>query len=103
MRCHDRHAVPKAARDRRFQHLVERLGVANYIDRAQILEQLAHLDNDFSFGDQRIRKFTDIPDIISMEVQPVEFVVPALGVARNTITLWSGEDCNLRCPATNCS
>src|SRR5262249_61112932 len=40
----------------------------------------------------RIRSFFDIPNIITMEVPPVEYVVPALGIARNTITLWTGAD-----------
>jgi archaellum biogenesis ATPase FlaH len=40
----------------------------------------------------RIRSFLDIPNIITMEVPPVEYVVPALGIARNTITLWTGAD-----------
>ena len=40
----------------------------------------------------KITKFADIPDIITMEIPPVEFLVPALGIARNTITLWTGSD-----------
>src|SRR6185295_276359 len=38
------------------------------------------------------RGFADIPDIIGMKVAPVEYIVPALGIARNTITLWTGPD-----------
>jgi hypothetical protein len=40
----------------------------------------------------RIRCFADIPDVLSMEIQPMEYIVPALGIARNTITLWTGAD-----------
>jgi hypothetical protein len=40
----------------------------------------------------KIRGFADIPDIIGMKVAPVEYIVPALGIARNTITLWTGPD-----------
>src|SRR5215471_9549392 len=41
---------------------------------------------------QKILKFTDIPDITTMEIPPAEYLVPALGIARNTITLWTGPD-----------
>jgi hypothetical protein len=40
----------------------------------------------------KIRSFADIPDIIGMKVPPVEYIVPALGIARNTITLWTVAD-----------
>jgi archaellum biogenesis ATPase FlaH len=40
----------------------------------------------------RIRSFLDIPNIITMEVPPVEYLVLALGIARNSITLWTGPD-----------
>src|SRR5689334_2736880 len=39
-----------------------------------------------------IRRFADIPSILTMAVPPVEYIVPALGIARNTITLWTGAD-----------
>src|SRR5437868_634706 len=39
-----------------------------------------------------IRRFADIPDILTIEISPVEYIVPALGIARNTITLWTGAD-----------
>ena len=40
----------------------------------------------------RIRSFLEIPDIITLDIPPVEYLVPALGIARNTITLWTGAD-----------
>jgi len=40
----------------------------------------------------RIRSFADIPDVIIMEIPPVDYVVPALGISRNSITLWTGSD-----------
>jgi archaellum biogenesis ATPase FlaH len=40
----------------------------------------------------RIRSFADIPDVIRMEIPPMEYIVPALGIARNTIVLWTGAD-----------
>jgi hypothetical protein len=40
----------------------------------------------------KIRSFAEIPDIIGMKFPPVEYIVPALGIARNTITLWTGAD-----------
>ena len=39
-----------------------------------------------------IRSLADIPDITRMEIPAVEYLVPALGIARNTITLWTGPD-----------
>jgi RecA-family ATPase len=40
----------------------------------------------------KIHKFSDIPDVLTMEVPPLESIVPALGIARNTIVLWTGPD-----------
>jgi archaellum biogenesis ATPase FlaH len=40
----------------------------------------------------KIRSFAEIPDIIGMKFPRVEYIVPALGIARNTITLWTGAD-----------
>ena len=45
-----------------------------------------------SSGSGKIHGFTDIPDILTLEIPPVEYIVPALGIARNTITLWTGTD-----------
>src|SRR5579864_1393091 len=39
-----------------------------------------------------IRRFADIPDVLSMEIPSMEYIVPALGIARNTIVLWTGAD-----------
>jgi hypothetical protein len=40
----------------------------------------------------RIRCFEDVPDILAMQIPQLEYIVPALGIARNTITLWTGAD-----------
>jgi archaellum biogenesis ATPase FlaH len=40
----------------------------------------------------RIKTFADIPDITSLPIPQIEYLVPALGIARNTITLWTGPD-----------
>jgi RecA-family ATPase len=40
----------------------------------------------------RITTFADIPDVLAMEVPALESIVPALGIARNTIVLWTGAD-----------
>jgi AAA domain len=45
-----------------------------------------------NFSSEKIRGFYDIPDIIRMPVPAVEYIVPALGIARNTISLWTGAD-----------
>jgi archaellum biogenesis ATPase FlaH len=39
-----------------------------------------------------IRRFEDVPSIITMQIPPVDFIVPALGIARNNIVLWTGSD-----------
>jgi hypothetical protein len=41
---------------------------------------------------KHIRRFVDIPDITTMAIPPVDYLVPALGIARNTIALWTGPD-----------
>ena len=40
----------------------------------------------------RIQCFADVPDVLSMEIPSIEYIVPALGIARNTIALWTGAD-----------
>jgi archaellum biogenesis ATPase FlaH len=40
----------------------------------------------------KIRSFADIPNVITMDLPPMEQIVPALGIARNTIVLWTGAD-----------
>jgi replicative DNA helicase len=44
-----------------------------------------------SEGTGRIRGFDDVPDIMSMEVEPVEWVVDRIA-ARKMMTLWAGVD-----------
>jgi archaellum biogenesis ATPase FlaH len=41
---------------------------------------------------QHIRTFRDIPDIFTLEISPVEYLVPALSIARSSIVLWTGPD-----------
>ena len=48
--------------------------------------------NEYIVTPGRIRSFADIPDVITMAIPPAEYLVPALGIARNTITLWTGPD-----------
>jgi hypothetical protein len=48
-------------------------------------------DGSISSG-SKIRRFVDILDVLTMEIPPVEFIVPALGIAKNTISLWTGPD-----------
>jgi archaellum biogenesis ATPase FlaH len=40
----------------------------------------------------KITRFLDIPDVLAMEVPALESIVPVLGIARNTIVLWTGAD-----------
>jgi archaellum biogenesis ATPase FlaH len=39
-----------------------------------------------------IRRFADIPDVMTMEIPAIDHLVPALGIARNTLVLWTGAD-----------
>jgi hypothetical protein len=39
-----------------------------------------------------IRSFAEIPDILTLEVPPADYIVPALDIARGTVTLWTGAD-----------
>jgi AAA domain len=41
---------------------------------------------------KRISTIEDIPNIFTLDIPPAEYIVPALGIARNTITLWTGSD-----------
>jgi len=59
--------------------------------RQHVQELLDSLDAS-SMDDTSIRRFSDIPDVLRMEFPPVEYIVPAIGIARNTITLWTGKD-----------
>jgi hypothetical protein len=52
------------------------------------LELLGEVNED----SRNIRTFEDLPNVLTMEVAPIEHIVPALGIARNTITLWTGAD-----------
>jgi hypothetical protein len=40
---------------------------------------------------ERIRGFDDIPDIMTMQIPPIEWLVDGL-IARGTLTLWAGTD-----------
>jgi len=40
---------------------------------------------------KRIRRLEDIPDIITMDIPPIEYLVDGI-IARETITLWTGSD-----------
>src|SRR5437870_2828488 len=39
-----------------------------------------------------IRCFADVPDILTLDIPQIEPIVPALGISRNTISLWTGAD-----------
>jgi putative DNA primase/helicase len=40
---------------------------------------------------EHIRRFDEIPDVRTMEIEPIEFLVDGM-ISRNTITLWTGTD-----------
>ena len=39
-----------------------------------------------------IRRFSDIPDILTREIPPIDYIIPALGIAANTVGVWVGGD-----------
>src|SRR5712691_11360985 len=53
-----------------------------------------HLDFDepiITPTERKIRGLADIPNLQTMEIPPVNYLVPGM-IARNTITLWTGAD-----------
>jgi hypothetical protein len=45
----------------------------------------------FDDSPEKIRKFDQIPDIMTMDIPPIDYLVDGI-VARGTITLWTGSD-----------
>jgi hypothetical protein len=74
---------------RRIRRVGEQLAIADPADLPRIIEQLQELPPEP--GNAR-RHFQDIPEIQLLDIPPADYIVPALGIARNTITLWTGED-----------
>ena len=83
-------AVRKAEIEQRFSGLVNELPGAEPDERPRVLEQLQELLAQAIR--QRPRDLPDIPEIQLLELPPADYIVPALGIARNTITLWTGQD-----------
>jgi hypothetical protein len=83
--------VRELARERLFGQLHEELGQSAVADRPRILEQMQEL-RARGASDGGVRHFEDIPEIQTLDIPLADYIVPALGIARNTITLWTGED-----------
>jgi archaellum biogenesis ATPase FlaH len=81
--------VRELARARQVQRLAQELAEADSADHARIIEQLSDTHAQTFSG---IRHYEDIPQVQLIEILPTDYIVPAVGIARNTITLWSGED-----------
>jgi hypothetical protein len=45
----------------------------------------------FTSSQEKIQRLQDIPNIQTLEIPPIEYLVPGM-IARNTITLWTGAD-----------
>lgn len=43
-------------------------------------------------SESRIHTFEQIPDILTLDIPPADYIVPALDIARGTVTLWTGAD-----------
>ena len=82
--------VRELARLRRVRARAQRLSDADPIDHSRLIEELQELQTQATSN--RVRHFNDIPEIQSLNIPPADYIVPALGIARNTITLWTGED-----------
>lgn len=82
--------VQKLARERRIRRLGEQLTIANPADFPGIIEHLGEQRTELS--GKCPRRLEDIPEIQLLDIPPADYIVPALGIARNTITLWTGED-----------
>lgn len=81
--------VQNAARERRFFRLQGELRGCDISDRFRILERMQELASPMDTG---IQRFEDIPNIQMMDIPEPGYIVPSLGIARNTITLWTGPD-----------
>ena len=82
--------IREFSRGRRIQKLAEELKTAELSDHLRIIEQLH--DAQAETFDGKIHRYQDIPEIQLLDIPPVDYIVPALGIARKTVTLWSGED-----------
>jgi len=82
--------IRELSRARKIQHLAEELTTAAAEDHSRIIEQLQDAQTQ-TFG-PGIRHYDDIPEVQMLDIPATDYIVPALGIARNTITLWSGED-----------
>jgi AAA domain/DnaB-like helicase N terminal domain len=60
------------------------------IQRAQ--KTLRSLEAESAPASSRIRARSDIPDILTMQIPKMDYVVPSLGIGGNTITLYTGAD-----------
>lgn len=92
-------SVRNAAAERRVTKQIDLLAKTCEIQSPQKMGELREqaqrlLDSldTASIGETSIRHFSDIPDVLRMDFPPVEYIVPAIGIARNTITLWTGKD-----------
>jgi hypothetical protein len=61
-------------------------------DLREQAQQLVESLDRASIAGTSIQRFSDIPDVLHMEFPPLEYIVPALGIARNTLALWTGKD-----------
>lgn len=84
--------VREQRRGRDFEHLLEQLEKAKTRElRLELLDAMRETLQREDDG-RTIRTFDSILGVITMEIKEVDYIVPALGVVRNTITLWTGSD-----------
>jgi hypothetical protein len=82
--------VCEADNDRQVAHLIEELPGATRERQLAIIHRIEELRTNTAAGS--IRRFEEVPEIQCIDLPPLEYIVPALGIARNTLTLWSGTD-----------
>jgi len=61
-------------------------------DAEERLSELRAVGRPKASGNGQIRRFEDIPDILTRKLPDIDLIVPALGIAANTVGVWTGGD-----------
>lgn len=90
--------VREAAGTRHIAHGVEAIGelARKGLDIAELRARLADLERstaqfESSNGSQPIRGFDSVPDLLTLQIDPMDYVVQGL-LPRKSLTLWTGID-----------
>jgi replicative DNA helicase len=84
-------------------HSLEMAGFDHADVERQLLEMSECLKNGHHGANRRISSFEAVSNIMSVEIPTMEFIIPAIGIARNTITSGAGLTAMLRpCSPKRC-